>query len=149
VHVIDDQKRFTQCAAGQFIEGGRPEVVLSPGDMDGEAKWYDWADGKWNAHLLRYVRHGHTCEVRDINADGHDDIMIGEMGGPGAGDDANTFIWYGNGQGAFRETLVSHGQGIHEGRLGDFDGDGDLDILMKPYHHHTPRLDILLNPDHS
>jgi len=67
------------------------------------------------------------------------------MGNPGAGNDARTYVWYGDGKGNFKETVASHGQGIHEGKLGDLDGDGDLDILMKPYGHKTPRIDILLN----
>jgi hypothetical protein len=66
------------------------------------------------------------------------------MGNPGAGDDARTYIWYGDGEGNFKETIASYGQGIHEGKLGDLDGDGDLDILMKPYGHKTPRIDVLL-----
>jgi hypothetical protein len=145
VNVIDAEKAFTQCAAGQLVKGGRPEVVFSPGDMDGDAKWYEWAGDKWKAHTLRNIIHGHTCEIRDIDGDGNLDILIGEMGNPGAGDNANTYIWYGDGKGNFKETIASHGQGIHEGKLGDLDGDGDLDILMKPYNHNTPRIDILLN----
>ena len=78
----------------------------------------------------------------DYDRDGNLDVFIGEMGDPGAGDNAKTFIWYGNGQGDFKETLLSHGQGIHEGKLADLDGDGDPDVLMKPYHHRTPRLDV-------
>jgi hypothetical protein len=144
-HVIDEEMTFTQCAAGQLVKGGRPEVVFSPGDMDGEAKWYEWDGDKWISHTLRHVIHGHTCEIRDVDRDGNLDIMIGEMGDPGAGDDANIYIWYGDGRGAFEETIAWHGQGIHEGRFGDFDGDGDLDILLKPYHHNAPRIDILLN----
>ncbi|TWU41931.1 FG-GAP repeat domain-containing protein [Novipirellula artificiosorum] len=144
-HVIDDKMRFTQCAAGQLVAGGRPEVVFSPGDADGDAKWYEWKDGKWVAHSLGFVIHGHTCEVRDVNGDGNPDIFIGEMGSPGAGDKAKAFVWYGDSQGEFRKTIVSEGQGIHEGLLSDLDGDGDLDILMKPYHHNSPRIDILLN----
>lgn len=142
---IDAEMTFTQCAAGQLVKGGRPEVVFSPGDMDGTAKWYQWDGGRWKAHTLRHVRHGHTCEIRDVDRDGNLDILIGEMGEPGAGDDANIYLWYGDGQGHFKETIVWHGQGIHEGRFGDFDGDGDLDILLKPYHHNSPRIDILLN----
>ena len=144
-HPIDEEMTFTQCAAGQLVKGGRPEVVFSPGDMDGQAKWYEWKDGAWVPHVLRHVRHGHTCEIRDVDRDGNLDIMIGEMGEPGAGDEANVYIWYGDGKGQFEETVACHGQGIHEGLFGDLDGDGDLDILLKPYHHNCPRLDILLN----
>jgi hypothetical protein len=144
-HVIDDTMRFTQCGAGQLVEGGRPEIVFSPGDMDGVARWYEWKDDRWQGHDLREVIHGHTCEVRDLDADGHLDILIGEMGDPGAGDNAQIFVWYGDGQGGFRETIASKGLGIHEGQVADFNGDGRPDILHKPYHHHAPRVDVLLN----
>jgi len=144
-NIIDPEMAFTQCAAGQLVKGGRPEVVFSPGDMNGDAKWYEWNGKEWSAHKLRYVVHGHTCEIGDIDGDGNLDILIGEMGRPGAGDDAKTYIWYGDGKGNVYETIAWHGQGIHEGKLGDLDGDGDLDILMKPYSHRTPRVDVLLN----
>ncbi|MBM4026463.1 MAG: VCBS repeat-containing protein [Planctomycetes bacterium] len=144
-HVIDEEMAFTQCAAGQLVQGGRPEIVFAPGDMDGMAKWYQWDGRTWVGRDLTFIRHGHTCEIRDIDGDGHLDIMIGEMGKPGAGDDAKVYIWYGDGQGNFEQTVAWHGQGIHEGLLGDFNGDGRLDILHKPYSHNTPRLDILLN----
>jgi len=146
--VIDDEMRFTQCAAGQLVKGGRPEIVFSPGDTDGEARWYEWDGSKWTGHALAFMVHGHTCDIGDINADGNLDIMIGEMGRPGAGDQARTLVWYGDGKGGFRQTVASSGQGIHEGRLGDFNGDGRIDILMKPYSHNAPRVDVLLNqPD--
>lgn len=144
--LIDERMRFTQCAAGQLVKGGRPEVVFSPGDADGQATWYQWSDGQWKGQSLGAVIHGHTCEVRDVDADGNLDVFIGEMGTPGAGDQAKTWIWYGDGRGGFTQTLVSRGQGIHEGKLADLDGDGDLDILMKPYHHNAPRIDVLLQP---
>ncbi len=147
-HVIDDRLRFTQCAAGQLVRGGRPEIVFSPGDVDGEAKWYQWDGKTWVAHSLAKVIHGHTCDVKDINGDGNADILIGEMGSPGAGDAARVLVWYGDGMGTFLLSVISKGQGIHEGLLADLDGDGDLDLLRKPYHHHAPRIDVLLNPRH-
>jgi len=92
--------------------------------------------------------HGHTCDIADVDGDGNPDIMIGEMGRPGAGDQARTLVWYGDGKGSFRRTVASSAQGIHEGRLGDFNGDGRVDILMKPYSHNAPKVDVLLNqPD--
>jgi hypothetical protein len=147
--VVDDQMRFTQCAAGQLVPGGWAEIVFSPGDMDGVAKWYQWQEGRWVGHTLRPVIHGHTCEIADVDDDGNLDILIGEMGNPGAGDAAKTFLWLGDGTGNFRQTVASAGQGIHEGQLGDFNGDGRLDILMKPYNHRAPRVDVLLNRPQS
>ncbi len=144
-NVIDGEMTFTQCAAGQLVKGGRPEVVFSPGDMKGDANWYEWNGKKWIVHKLRYVVHGHTCEIRDIDCDGNLDIFIGEMGKPGAGDKATIYIWYGDGKGNFTQTVILQGQGIHEGKLGDLNGDGNLDILLKPYNHKTPLIDILLN----
>lgn len=144
-HIVDDTLRFTQCAAGQLVKGGWAEIVFSPGDYDGEVKWFEWKEGKWVGHTLRSIIHGHTCEIGDVNGDGNLDIMIGEMGSPGAGDKSQTFVYFSDGKGGFKETVVAVGQGIHEGKLGDFNGDGRLDILMKPYHHNAPRLDVLLN----
>jgi hypothetical protein len=148
-NVVDADMAFTQCAAGQLVEGGRPEIVFSPGDMDGDAKWYQWNGERWVSRTLRHVRHGHTCEIRDVDCDGNLDIFIGEMGNPGAGDDAKIYVWYGDGKGGFEETVAYKGQGIHEGKLADLDGDGDPDILLKPYNHNSPHLDVLLNSDES
>jgi hypothetical protein len=144
-NIIDDSMRFTQCAAGQIVEGGWAEVVFSPGDENGDVKWYEYRDERWIPHVLCKIIHGHTCEARDINGDGHLDILIGEMGSPGAGDMARTIIFLGDGRGNFKEIVVSTGQGIHEGQLADVNGDGRLDIIMKPYNHKAPRIDILLN----
>lgn len=148
-HVIDPAMRFTQCAASQLVPGGFAEVVFSPGDADGEVKWYQWTGDKWKAYSLGWVIHGHTCEIGDINLDGHLDILIGEMGSPGAADRARIIVWYGDGRGNFEQKVIRQGQGIHEGRLADLDGDGDLDVIVKPYHHNAPLIEILLNPVRS
>jgi hypothetical protein len=55
------------------------------------------------------------------------------------------WILYGDGLGDFRKTEIVVGHGWHEARLADLDGDGDLDLLNKPYTWETPRVDVWLN----
>jgi len=51
----------------------------------------------------------------------------------------------GDGQGYFRHEVVATGYGSHESKVSDLDGNGTLDLLIKPYNYDTPRFDILLN----
>ena len=55
------------------------------------------------------------------------------------------WIFYGDGRGGFAKTILAAGIENHESRVADLDGDGDLDIVGKPYSFGTPRLDIWLN----
>jgi hypothetical protein len=146
-YIIDDQQRFSRAAVGQLKEGGRPEVIFVVGDGTGRLKWYEWIDGSWVGHdLLGFdVDHGHSLEVADINGDGKLDIFCGEMRLNGKNSDAKTWIFFGSGKGSFTKTVIAEGFGVHEAKIGDLDGDGDPDILGKPYNWDTPRLDIWLN----
>lgn len=142
-HVIDPEMNFTRSAAAQLVKGSYPEILLTPGDANGHAKWYAYRNNQWIAHTLDSVTHGHTVYIRDINRDGNQDIFIGEMGDPGAGDKARIMIWYGNGHGSFDQEIIRTGQGIHEGRLGYLNDDKTLDILVKPYSHKAPKLEVM------
>jgi len=151
-YVIDRTARFTRAAAGQIVRGGRPEVVFVPGDARGRLKWYECKGdprkpASWVAHdLLGFdVNHGHSLAVADINGDGNADIFCAEMYTPGAGPKCKMWIFYGDGRGNFTKQVIATGIGNHESRVADLDGDGDLDILDKPYTADTPRVDIWLN----
>ncbi|MGH9341215.1 MAG: FG-GAP repeat domain-containing protein [Acidobacteriota bacterium] len=152
-HVIDDSYGFSRAAAGQLKAGGRPEVVFVPGDLDGRAKWFEWTGQEWIGHdLLGFeVIHGHTLQLADFNSDGNLDIFCAEMGRwrsrAETPDNPNARMWIflGDGQGNFDTTIVARGFGNHESKAGDLDGDGDVDILGKPYHWETPRVDVWLN----
>lgn len=151
-HVIDDAFRFSRAAAGQLVEGGRPEVVFAPGDVDGPIRWYEWADSAWTGHDLPIpdLVHGHSIGIGDVNADGRLDIFSAEMGQWGGNPashnpTARMRVFYGDGKGAFVEQVIATGFGNHESRIADLDGDGDLDILGKPYNWKAPRVDLWLN----
>jgi hypothetical protein len=146
-NIIDSGQTFTRAAAGQLKAGGRPEVVFVSGDGVGPLEWYEWNGSSWTGHdLLGFdVDHGHSLQVADINGDGSLDIFCAEMRLDGGNPDAKMWIFYGDGQGHFTLSEVASGYGNHESKVGDLDGDGDLDILGKPFNWDTPRVDVWLN----
>ena len=153
-HMIEPGQ-FMRVAAGQLVPGGRPEIVQVPGDVDGIARWFQWNGSSWQGHDLPIglVRRGHSLSLGDVNGDGHLDIFIGEMrfdaGHANENPNARTMLLYGDSQGNFIVDLVATGISHHESKLGDLDGDGDPDILGKPFTWDTPRVDIWLNGEAS
>lgn len=123
------------------IASGR-YVYMNPGsDMSQE-----WQEGTWMPHtILQEVDNGHTIDVIDFNNDGHLDIFSGEMRFGEGNPDSKIRILLGDGQGKFKETIVAEGVAVHESKILDLDGDGDLDVLGKPYTWKAPRLDMWLN----
>lgn len=145
--------------AGHFKRGKVPQVVIAPGDGSGPLMIYECAGNPlqsecWKGRKLlpRDMVHGHTLEVGDINGDGRLDIFAAEMAKwtnkPIDADhpDATSWILYGDGKGGFKTTVFTTGVGWHEGKLADIDGDGDLDIVGKPYTWRAPGVAVWLNP---
>jgi len=66
------------------------------------------------------------------------------MGNPGDGENADIIIYYGDGSGNFTKDIILTDQGIHEGRIRDFNGDRIFDILLKPYNHNAPKVEVML-----
>jgi len=156
-HVIDDRQKFSRAAAGKLIKRSRgAQVVFDSGDGCGELNWYERrTDGSWAAHNLlgKDVVHGHTLRMADIDGDGNLDIFCAEMakwcGWTRTVDYPRAHLWvfYGDGRGNFEKEIVAEGgHGTHEARLADFNGNGKLDILGKPYMAGAPGVDIWLNP---
>jgi hypothetical protein len=145
-NVIDAGYQFTRAAAGQLIEGGRPEVVFVVGDGWAPLMMYEWQKGTWvPTELVREVDCGHSLALVDFNKDSHLDIWVAEMRLNGGNPDARNMLLLGDGKGHFETVLISEGIANHESKIADLDGDGDYDILGKPYSWQTPRLDIWLN----
>lgn len=144
--------------AGYFKPSKVAQIVISPGDGNGPLRCYectgDPEDPKaWVGHdLLDHpIVHGHSLQLGDINRDGHLDIFVGEMAKWSENKterdhpEATAWVFYGDGQGHFTKSEVVVGHGWHQAQLADLDGDGDLDLLNKPYNWDTPRVDVWLN----
>lgn len=143
--------------AAQFKPGKYPQIVVAPGDGVGPLKWYECVGDPmkstdWHGHtLIEQMVHGHSLELGDIDQDGHLDIFCAEMAKwtekktEPDNPDATAWIFYGDGKGNFRKTEVATHYGTHEARVADLDGDGDFDILDKPYNWEAPRVDVWLN----
>lgn len=154
-NIIDAGYTFSRAAAGQLIEGGRPEVILVVGDGLAPMMMYEWRErgqepgrkgtGTWAPTvLIPEIDNGHSLQLLDFNGDGHLDIWNAEMRLFGGNPDACNRILLGDGQGHFHELIISTGIANHESKMADLDGDGDFDILGKPYDWDAPRLDIWL-----
>lgn len=145
-HLIDPAYTFTRSVAGQIVEGGRPEVVMVVGDGIGPLMLYEWQEGIWKSKvLIEGVDNGHTLDLLDVNGDGHLDIFNAEMRFGEGNPDSEVRILLGDGKGNFSKHVVARGFGVHEGRIIDLDGDGDLDVLGKPYNWKAPLINIWLN----
>jgi hypothetical protein len=156
-NMVEASYIFTRCAAGQLIEGGRPEIILSAGDGYGPLYLYQWQEkyddwnktytgnGTWiRTTIIDKLYDGHTIDVMDFNNDGHLDIFSAEMR-LNAENPGTIRILLGDGKGNFKHINVAEQIGCHEGKIVDLDGDGDLDIVSKPYNWDAPRLDIFIN----
>jgi hypothetical protein len=152
-NIIDASYTFTRSAAGQFIEGGRPEVILVVGDGLGPMYMYHWQErespkgtGTWKKEMIiPEVDNGHTIDVIDFNGDGHVDLFSAEMRFGEGNPDSKMRILLGDGKGHFTDYYIATGYGVHEGKIADLDGDGDYDILAKPYTWKAPRIDVWIN----
>ncbi|MDH4092515.1 MAG: VCBS repeat-containing protein [Cyclobacteriaceae bacterium] len=146
VNIVDASYTFTRSIAGQFIEGDRPEIVLVAGDGTAPMVLYAWENGTWTPSiLLEKVIDGHSIGIVDFNQDGHLDIFTAEMN-LGHSENPTARVLLGDGKGNFSMIEILTGFGMHESLMIDLDGDGDLDILGKPYTWQAPRIDIWLNP---
>ncbi len=144
-NIIDGAYAFSRCAAGQLIKGGRPEVVLVVGDGWAPMYLYEYQKDTWvRKEILPKVSNGHSLSIIDFNGDGNPDIWNAEMTLFNNVNAINHLL-LGDGNGNFpKELIISKGIDLHESEIADLDGDGDLDILGKPYDGDTPRLDIWL-----
>jgi hypothetical protein len=142
---VDKSYVTSKIVAGQLIEGGRPEIVMVSGDGDGPLVMYNFDKGSWNPTvILKFTRRAHSLQLIDFDKDGDLDIFLSEMKTKEI-NDPKVLLLLNNGSSNFEKIEVATNFGTHNSGVGDFDGDGDYDIIGKPYGWDTPRLDLWIN----
>ncbi|HOX75945.1 MAG TPA: VCBS repeat-containing protein, partial [Bacteroidales bacterium] len=136
---------FSRSAAGQLVNGGRPEIVMVVGDGLAPMYMYECQKNTWTRkEIVQKVSNGHSLAIIDFDGDGNNDIWYAEMTLGGHKEAVNRIL-FGDGKGNFpRDMIISKGIDLHDSEIVDLDGDGDPDILGKPYDGDAPRLDIWL-----
>jgi hypothetical protein len=144
-NTIDGAYTFSRAAADQLVKGGRPEIVLVVGDGLAPMYMYEYQGNTWiRKEIVPEVSNGHSLAIVDFDKDGNMDIWYAEMT-LGGHKNAVSRILFGDGKGNFpRDMIISEGFDLHDSEIVDLDGDGDLDILGKPYDGEAPGLNIWL-----
>jgi hypothetical protein len=146
-NTVDAGYTFSRAGVGHLISGSKDEqVALVIGDGDGPLMWYGMDQKKtWIPHKIADIHYGHSLQLIDFNHDGNLDIFCAEQRLNGANPDSKIYLFLGDGKGHFEQTVVATGYDSHESKVADLDGNGTLDLLIKPYNYKTPGFSIFLN----
>lgn len=146
--------------AGTFKDTRTPQVVTAPGETPGPLRIYECrglpdVSTNWIGRdlITNALQHIDTLQAADINGDGFLDIFCAETvkwedkPEPAASRRTKPKAWilYGDGQGNFLVTELASNQEMHESKAADLDGDGDVDIVSKPFILGAPGLEAWLN----
>lgn len=105
------------------------DVVLC---SSGDAKVF-WYRNNGNLDFTRIVvdpnlPNPREAEIADLNADNNNDIVI-----VGTNIDNSVVVYLADGNGGFNKEVVYSGKSSRDIEIGDWDGDGDLDIVVSFY----------------
>lgn len=114
---------------------GKPDIVTSSSEGTADLAWWSYGagpTGTWTSHtIVPNLSNAHTLAVADMNGDGKLDVIVGQM----LTSTTNQISIYFNvdGQGNQWQQQVVDTTGIHNGAVGDVNGDGYPDIMGDNY----------------
>lgn len=142
---IDLSYSNSMIVSADFIAGGKKEVVMVSGNGTGPVVLYENKNGVWHPTVIdSTTRRAQSLVAIDFDKDGDIDIVSGELKTDEI-TDPKVFILRNNGDGNFERIDLPNSIESHQTCVGDFDGDGDYDILGKPFTFDTPRIELWLN----
>ena len=115
----------------------RDEVFISCSELfRTRVAWYDLAPakGNWTMHLIGLNEFAHTLQVGDVDADGDLDVLSGNNAHQGDPQSSPLVLFINSGDNENWTRQVLTMEGAYNSFLGDFEGDGDLDIFRYAGH---------------
>ena len=130
-------KHFVANVDGQ----GTPEIFISHSERGGYPLSYYTrrADGTYaETVLLEELPAAHTLQVYDMDLDGDLDVVTGINFARAVNlepkvDHFEVLVLINEGRGAWSRKVIGT-EGIYNGRVADFEGDGDFDLFRYPHH---------------
>jgi len=127
----------TKVTVNDIDEDGWPDIFVSNAENTGYAIcWYKnpgkGFDKNWEEHVIGYMDFAHTLQIADMDNDGDKDVVSGSLiiwNSPNPEGFHPVAIFVNKGNNLEWEKQIISEKACYGGKVGDFDNDGDMDIV--------------------